>query len=99
MVIKPTLGRVVWYRASEHVVNAAIIAHVNEDGTVNLAVFNMFGEPYKEAHVIVFQGDSGEEGFNIPRYHCGWMPYQKIAAAKNANDTNLDEWHEPNKSK
>lgn len=49
---KPSVGRVVHYvsgRSGNHL--AAIIAFVNEDGTVNLGAFDEFGGHMQRRHV------------------------------------------------
>lgn len=84
-MIKPTVGRVVWYRpfldpgAVESEPLAAMIAHVGSDRLVNLAVFDAVGASNSRKGVPLLQdGD--------PRPHGGgfaeWMPYQKGQAAK-----------------
>jgi hypothetical protein len=87
-MIKPTVGRVVWYWPSEHhdptpkfkgEPLAAIIARVIDDRTVNLLVIRADGVTYGRHDVVLLQDGDGrtKEG----RY-CEWMPYQKGQAAK-----------------
>lgn len=85
-MIKPTVGRVVWYRpfASDlgpHPYDqplAALVAHVWSDTCVNLAVFDANGNQYNKTSVLLLQDDNPRpsEGF------CEWMPFQKGQAAK-----------------
>lgn len=86
-MIKPTVGRVLWYRchkddarphASEQPL-ASMVTHVNEDGTVNLVVFDAVGVPFSCEKVMLLQDDDPHPkggGF------AEWMPYQKGQAAK-----------------
>jgi len=80
-MIKPTIGRVVWFWP--HGLNpgtqpqAALIAYVHSDTMVNLAVFDPEGEAHSRTSVWLYQG-AGE----IPDgAYCEWMPYQ-IGQAK-----------------
>ena len=89
-MIKPTVGRKVWYWPSEYDLNglgAMVAAHlqpldatvvcVHGDRMVNLVVFDANGNMHKCLSVtLVQEGDTKPEG----RY-CEWMPYQ-IAQAK-----------------
>ncbi len=85
-MIKPTVGRVVWYyengeaqvKAGEQPF-AALIAHVWGDGMVNLAVFTANGVNQSRTSVNLLQ-----EGDVIPTHSfCTWMPYQVGQAKKN----------------
>lgn len=80
-MIHPTVGRVVhFYRYFGAEVQAALIAHVNDDGTVNLAVFDHHGNPEpRPSNVMLVQ-----EGQNpcADVQFCTWMPYQLGQAAK-----------------
>lgn len=90
-MIKPTVGRVVWYHPSMDFAPdaslrfdpyhplAAIVAYVFSDRLVNLMILNQDGIPQNRTKVrLVQEGESGpqEGGF------CEWMPYQKGQAAK-----------------
>jgi hypothetical protein len=95
-VIKPTVGRVVWffgklasddaYRERSHPGReplAAIITHVWNDKMVNLVVFDMDGHPASIQSVRIFQDGetvAGKIG-GLDRW-AEWMPYQKGQAAK-----------------
>ncbi len=92
-MIVPTVGRVVWYRPNgpENETLAAIIAGVNSDRNVNLAVFDMYGVSYAKIAVQLLQDndetpcphqDANEEWLTPP--YCEWMPYQIGQAKKNA---------------
>jgi len=87
-MITPTVGRIVHYhpRPGEKGVTvpdtmgqpcAAIVAHVNPDGTVNLGVFDRDGHQYGRRGVPLVQ-----EGQSTPETGdwCEWMAYQKAVA-------------------
>lgn len=90
-VIKPTVGRVVWFHPFENSGEAnfarhqdgqpyaAIIAHVHGDRLVNLSVFDANGASHPRTSVALVQ-----DGEPSPRggFYCEWMPYQKSQAAK-----------------
>ena len=89
-IIKPTVGRVLWFYPSQLTGEAgfvrhpdggpyaAIIARVWNDAMVNLAVFDANGTIHSRTSVPLVQdgGCALEEGF------CSWMPFQKGQAAK-----------------
>jgi hypothetical protein len=80
-MIQPTVGRVVHYfrdRDSEEQV--ALIAHVNQDGTVNLAVFDHNGSPEPRSACIPLVQEG--EALPLQGHYCRWMPYQLGQAAK-----------------
>lgn len=78
-MIKPTVGRVVWYYPKGHTngeqPHAAIIAHVWSDTCVNLAIFDANGQPYPPGKTSILLV---QEGAPIPTGgdYCTWMPYQ-----------------------
>jgi hypothetical protein len=86
-VIKPTIGRVVWYHppfvpdsGSNEQTFAAIVCCVWSDTCVNLAVFDSNGVVSSQTSVNLWQFDS-----DISRPASGyaeWMPYQQGQAAK-----------------
>lgn len=87
MNIQPTPGRVVWYTpsAGDAIARngdaplAAIVAAVNADETVNLAVFDAHGDTCSRMHVTLVQEDE-----TVPAGdYAQWMPYQ-LGQAKNA---------------
>ena len=88
-MIKPTVGRVVWYRpgagADSYIVRngtdpmAAIVTAVYSDTLVNLVVFDASGTPKSRTSIrLVQEGESTDPG----TAYCEWMPYQKGQAAK-----------------
>jgi hypothetical protein len=79
-MIRPTVGRVVWFWGPSTSVQprAAIIAFVHSDTCVNLAVFDRNGESGGMESVVLWQGD----GERPDGPHAEWMPYQKGQAAK-----------------
>lgn len=87
ITIAPTIGRVVWYwrpynpnlpPMADEQPNAAIVAFVHDDRTVNLNVINHDGAGFSAKNVQLLQGDDVRPrgGF------CEWMPFQKGQAAK-----------------
>lgn len=90
-MIKPTVGRVVWYTPSKNAEGryqfpcltgqplAAIIACVHSDIMVNLVVFDANGDSHGVCSVDLIQDGQPkpDNGF-----YCEWMPYQKGQAAK-----------------
>ena len=85
-MIKPTIGRVVWFypaHSFNQQPNAALIAYVWSDDLVNLAVFDATGVATNETSVVLFQGDG--EPPSTP--YCAWMPYQKAVASGEISPT------------
>jgi len=82
-MIKPTVGRVVWYwpRATDldGQPHAALIAYVHSDTMVNLAVFNSSGNANGQSSVLLWQGEGRRPAGES---YCEWMPYQIGQAAK-----------------
>jgi hypothetical protein len=74
-MIKPTVGRVVWYRpngAIDKQPHAALITHVWSENCVNLAIFDSDGHPYQRTSVTLLQA-----GDLVPQdSYAEWMPYQ-----------------------
>jgi hypothetical protein len=85
-IIKPTIGRVVWYYPPHHTPGdqplAAIVAHVWSDTCVNLAIFDGNGRPMQSPPTSVLLVQPGNEVPTGGNY-CEWMPYQ-IGQAKAA---------------
>jgi hypothetical protein len=86
MSITPTPGRVIWYipgnddgiaRIKGQPL-AAIVAAVNDNGSVNLAVFDARGVSQPRANVYIAQADGSVPGTG----HAEWMPYQLGQVAK-----------------
>jgi len=80
-MIKPTIGRVVWYRPNKYddafafyqvEPLAAMVVRVWNDRMVNLVVFDPNGLPLSRTSVrLIQEGDPiGSESY------CEWMPYQ-----------------------
>lgn len=88
-MIKPTVGRVVWYRPGkndyyEMAIHgsqplAAIVAFVWSDTLVNLTVSDHDGATHKRTSVYLDQPGAGVVRA-LP--YCEWMPYQKGQAAR-----------------
>jgi hypothetical protein len=84
-MIKPTVGRVVWFYPQGHQRHeqpwAALIAHVWSDTCVNLAIFNANGKPLQDppTSVLLVQGDNEVPSGGL---YCTWMPYQVGQAQK-----------------
>ena len=87
-MIKPTIGRVVWFHPSTNsneagftpaAICAAIVAYVHSDTCVNLAVFDGNGVCHSKTSVTLIQDD--QQPLELG-YYCEWMPYQKGQAAK-----------------
>lgn len=81
-MIKPTVGRVVWFwpgRKDESLQpQAAIVVHVWSETCVNLAVFDANGVASSHTSILLHQ-----EGNSQPTaYFAEWMPYQIGQAAK-----------------
>ena len=85
-MIKPTVGRVVWYwphKDDHQIVKggdqplAAFVSHVWNDTCVNLAVFDANGVAFSRTSVLLVQ-----EGNPVPDSNFAeWIPYQ-IGQAK-----------------
>lgn len=85
-MIKPTVGRVVWYWPSGPAGTqplAAIIAHVWSDTCVNLAIFNASGAPMDTPPTSILLLQEGNERPSGGHF-CEWMPYQIGQAKKHA---------------
>jgi len=83
-MIKPTIGRVVWFWNAPGLQiqpEAAIICYVHDDTHVNLVVFDMDGNPQPKSSVFLYQGE-GERPSGLPGTFCEWMPYQIGQVAK-----------------
>jgi hypothetical protein len=80
-MIKPTVGRVVWYHPNGVIASqphAALITYVWSDTCVNLAIFDREGHLYQRSSVTLLQ-----DGELVPQdNYAEWMPYQLGQAAK-----------------
>jgi len=85
-MIKPTVGRVVLYKARGTMLypgagedfQAAIICRVCSDSRVNLVVFDAVGKPMGMTSVLLVQPEDVVPASD----YCTWMPYQVGQAAK-----------------
>lgn len=85
-MIKPTIGRVVWFQPAKNPEQplreqpfAALVTHVWGDRMVNLACFNEAGTPFSATSVPLLQDDDEKPAHG---YFAEWMPYQKGQAAR-----------------
>ena len=87
-MIKPTVGRVLWYYphgGNEGPPLAAIVTCVWSDTCVNLAIFNASGTPMPvppTSVLLVQEGNPRPTGGHF----CEWMPFQ-VGQAKNMQKT------------
>lgn len=86
-MIEPTVGRILWYiphidkgGAPNGQPHAAILAHVIDQRTVNLAVFNEDGTLYSAKKAVRLLQD--DDPVPPEGDYAMWMPYQKGQAAK-----------------
>lgn len=57
---------------------AGMVAHVNKDGSINIAVADVFGNSHARQNVPLIQDDAYPDDGPF----AFWMPYQKAQAAK-----------------
>lgn len=99
-MIKPTVGRIVWYypeNGGRKRPRAAMIVDVHSDRLVNIALWNDVGVPDSDPprSVRLLQDDDERP---LGRF-CEWMPYQKGQAAKTeALEERLPAEPEPEKA-
>jgi len=99
-MIKPTVGRVVWFHpglsyATQRNIAfgvtdqplAATIAHVINDNMVNLSYLDQNGNQYS-ATSVPFKHD--EDSVVYGEFYCEWMPYQKEQAALSQASSSSD---------
>lgn len=95
-MIKPTVGRVVWFWAAGRSQEekgeqpyAATVAFVHSDTLINISYVDYQGNQGRWSSVLLWQG----EGERPTAPHCSWMPYQvgqaKKDAAQGAADNNV----------
>lgn len=81
-MIKPTIGRVLWFYDENHVdgdqPKTALVCHVWSDTCVNLATFDANGIAGSRTSVLLYQG----EGQRPSAMFAEWMPYQVGQAKK-----------------
>lgn len=84
-MIKPTVGRVIWFypAGAAHMdqPRAAFITYVHSDTLINVGGFDHNGQPLSAASVVLVQ-DEGSYGNPGGGAWACWMPYQKGQAAK-----------------
>jgi len=80
-MIKPTVGRIVWYRGSalQSEPWPAIINMTDGDSWVSLTVFPPHALPFPSSLVELVQEDRPRPS---NQEYCEWMPYQKGQAKK-----------------
>ena len=87
-MIKPTVGRIVWYwdrmGSRQEQPQGAMIAYVHSDRLVNLDVTQPSGEKIAVQSVTLWQGDLESDAWPASAFCC-WMPYQRGQAAKTEN--------------
>ena len=92
-MIKPTVGRVVWFWPNRyqgvHSIDdkqpiAATIAFVLSDRCVNISIVDHIGNQHRLKNVTLLQGD---ENYRPPGAYCEWMPYQVGQAKAQAIET------------
>lgn len=84
-MIKPTVGRVIWFYNSQEEVEAnkqprpAFITYVHSDHLINVGGFNHNGTVFSQdsCHLVQEEDDAIPHGF-----HARWMPYQTTQAKK-----------------
>lgn len=86
-MIKPTIGRKVWYWSHKPALGYAdkqpedaTVVYVFADNSVNLRVTSHSGESRPETSVLLWNG----EGEQPSTRHAQWMPYQIGQAKKEA---------------
>lgn len=85
-MIKPTIGRVVWYHPSHADavaknpgdVHPALITKVWSASCINLAIFDSEGVPYQRTSILLVQDGESPPAFG----YAEWMPYQIGQAAR-----------------
>lgn len=82
MIIKPTVGRIVWYYPQGNTPEvdqplAAQIACVHSDNNITIGYLDKSGKARSAQEVLLYQED--EMPMPTTNYCC-WMPYQKAAA-------------------
>lgn len=87
-MIKPTIGRVVWYHPSPADavaknpgdIHPALVTKVWSDSSINLAIFDSNGVPYPRTSVLLVQDGEPSPASG----YAEWMPYQIGQAARTA---------------
>jgi hypothetical protein len=89
-MIKSTVGRIVWIfnrKGSESAdqPEAAQVAYVNSDTSINVGGLNKHGHPFALSGVPLW-GDTPIDGEDENSLHAEWMPYQVKMAAQDQKD-------------
>ena len=83
-MIKPTIGRVVWYYPENAQLSdqpfPALVCYVHSDEIINVAGFDANGLQFAKTSVPLIQ-DEAKYREQKNRFAC-WMPYQKAQAEK-----------------
>jgi hypothetical protein len=102
-MIKPAVGRIVWFRPSSDDLDddifgivyndkkqpsCAQICYVHNDRMVNISFVDQEGDTYSAQNVRLMHGD---EAFNPGGSYCEWMPFQKGQAARVEPKTGVGE--------
>ena len=89
-MIEPTVGRIVLFTPAQGDTDmattpgrplAAIVAYVNSDSNVNLAVFDASGRSFSRTSVPLIHDDAPTPK-PITGFYCEWPAYQKVQVAK-----------------
>lgn len=93
-MIKPTVGRVVWFLAPNDPIQAdksqpldAHIVYVHSDTLINIAGFNQDGISFAKTSVFLRADSSVATTGNS--FWCEWMPYQQGQVAKTDEATKV----------
>lgn len=84
--MKPTVGRIVHFHPVPTVTHAAIIAYVESDTCVNLAVFNGDGCAYDMTSVQLVAPGAAKPEFGA---YAEWMPHQVQPASQAKPDADI----------
>lgn len=83
-MIKPTIGRVMWYWPAKQQRGdqpyAVFVAYVHGDNMVNVGGVDSSGRSFAATNVPIVQDGSPYTVGDSP--YCEWMPFQKGQAAK-----------------
>jgi len=87
-MIKPTIGRVMWFwpvkseRGAQPY--ASLVTYVHDDNMVNLVAFTTDGVPFPAGSVAIVQDGSPYVAGDLP--YAEWMPYQVGQAKRHEAD-------------
>lgn len=87
-MIKPTIGRVMWFwpvaRERGAQPYASLVTYVHDDNMVNLVAFTTDGVPFGAGSVAIVQDGGPWVPGDLP--YAEWMPYQVGQAKRHADD-------------